>query len=134
VELQPEDIGIVSTHRTMNTRLHYRLPKGLQHQVRVDTPERWQGLERKVMIAVHPLSGVVEPTAFELETGRLCVMASRHRCALLVATRDHIPDTLRQHIVTADQPVGRSDVSGVGHRRHTRFWDRLRARDCVVAL
>lgn len=134
VALRPEDIGIVSTHRTMNTRLHYRLPKGLQHRVRVDTPERWQGLERKVMIAVHPLSGVTEPTSFELETGRLCVMASRHQCALVVATRDHISDTLRDHIVTADQPVGRSDVAGIGHHRHTRFWGRLTDRDCVVAL
>jgi hypothetical protein len=132
--LKPDEIGIVSTHRTMNTRLHYRLPKALQRVVQVDTPERWQGLERKVMIAVHPLSGVIEPTEFELETGRLCVMASRHRCALMLVTRDHIPDTLRTHIVTADQPVGRADVAGIGHHRHTRFWSKLSDDNHVVAL
>jgi hypothetical protein len=102
--------------------------------VRVDTPERWQGLERKVMIAVHPLSGVTDPTSFELETGRLCVMASRHQCGLMVVTRDHIPDTLRQHIVSAEQPVGRTDGAGLGHHRHTEFWSRLAERDCVVGL
>jgi len=133
-ELTPEDIGIVSTHRAMNTRLHYRLPTALQHRVRVDTPERWQGLQRKVMVAVHPLSGVLRPTAFELDTGRLCVMASRHQCGLILATRDHIPDTLREHIVSAEQAVGRTDVAGLGHHRHTRFWQHLTGRDCVVAL
>ncbi len=132
--LQARDIGIVSTHRTMNTRLHYRLPKSLHYKVRVDTPERWQGLERKVMIAVHPLSGVTNPTAFELETGRLCVMASRHRCGLLVVTRDHVADTLGSHIVSAQQPVGRSDIAGMGHNRHGRFWGQLVDDDRVFAL
>jgi len=134
MELDAEDIGIVSTHRAMNTRLHYRLAKNLQHRVRVDTPERWQGLQRKVMIAVHPLSGVTAPSAFEFDTGRLCVMASRHQCGLILVTRDHIPDTLREHIVSAEQAVGRTDVSGRGHHRHTRFWQQLIQRDCVVAL
>jgi hypothetical protein len=27
-----------------------------------------------------------------------------------------------------------ADVAGVGHHRHTRLWDDLRQRDCVVAL
>ena len=133
--LGPKDIGIVATHRVMNTHLHHELPPKLRNQIRVDTPERWQGLERKVMIAVHPLSGATEPTSFELETGRLCVMASRHRCALIVVARDHIPDTLRGHIVSAEQPVGRIDSSGLGHQRHSRFWDHLaRTRLCRGAV
>jgi len=131
---RPADIGIVSTHRAMNTRLHFHLPRGVQAEVRVDTPERWQGLERKVMIAVHPLSGVTDPTAFELETGRLCVMASRHRCGLLLVTRDHIGDTLRSHIVSAEQPVGRRDVAGEGLHRHTEFWARMGEAGQIVAL
>ena len=66
-----------------------RLDKKMS-EVSVDTPERWQGLECKVMVMVHPLSGVVRPSAFDLETGRLCVMASRHKAGLLVVTRDHL--------------------------------------------
>lgn len=130
----PDDIGIVSTHRTMNTRLQHRLPAGVRSHIRVDTPERWQGLECKVMVAVHPLSGVTSPTSFELETGRLCVMASRHRSSLLLVTRDHVADTLRGHIVGAEQPVGRADLAGVGHHRHTNFWNELTTEDQVVAL
>lgn len=134
VPLDAKDIGVVSTHRAMNTRLHYHLPRGAQGVVNVDTPERWQGLECKVMIAVHPLSGVSDPTAFELETGRLCVMASRHRAGLILLTRDHISDTLRSHIVAAEQPVGRRDIAGEGLHRHTEFWDLLRKRDQVISL
>src|SRR5207249_8262289 len=63
--------------------------------VRVDTPERWQGLECKVMVVVHPLSGVLRPSAFDLETGRLCVMASRHRAGMVVLSRDHLENTLK---------------------------------------
>jgi len=134
VAMTPEDIGIVATHRAMNTRMHYRLPKRLQGKVRVETPERWQGLERKVMIAVHPLSGVTEPSAFDLETGRLCVMASRHQAGLLVVSRDHVPRTLAEHIISAEHPVGRPDGAGIGLDRHTRFWDELTARDAIVTV
>jgi hypothetical protein len=77
---------------------------------------------------------VIDPTSFELETGRLCVMASRHRCALIMVTRDHIPHTLHEHIVSAEQPIGRADVAGVGHHRHGRFWQRLADDNQVVAL
>lgn len=132
--LTPRDIGVVATHRIMNTRMRYRLARGLQNDVRVDTPERWQGLERKVMIVVHPLSGVTSPTAFDLETGRLCVMASRHRCALVVVTRDHIGSTLGDQIVNAEQALGSADVAGLGHHRHSRFWNSLQQSDRVVAL
>jgi len=44
------------------------------------------------MVAVHPLSGVTDPTAFDLSTGRLCVMTSRHRVGLFLVTRDHVGD------------------------------------------
>lgn len=60
--------------------------------------------------------------------------SARHQCGLILVTRDHIPDTLREHIVSAEQAVGCADVSGLGHHRHSRFWAQLAARDCVVAL
>ena len=90
--LAPEDIGLSATHRVMNTRMLDALGDLAGQGVRVDTPERWQGLEREVMIVVHPLSGVVRPSAFDLSTGRLCVMASRHRVGLVMVTRDHVGD------------------------------------------
>jgi hypothetical protein len=127
------DIGITATHRVMNELLAQRLRRSSALQdVRVDTPERWQGLQRLVTIAVHPLSGVLRPSSFDLETGRLCVMASRHRGGLLVVGRDHIGDTLDGLIVAADQPIGRPDVAGRGHQQHLAFWTQLEARKRVV--
>jgi hypothetical protein len=131
--LRPEDIGITATHRVMNTALHLALPAGLRGRVVVDTPERWQGLERDLMIAVHPLSGTVKPSEFDLETGRLCVMISRHRAGLLLVTRDHIGETLARNVPSASQPVGRPDVAGRGHHIHLGLWRRLADANLVVA-
>jgi superfamily I DNA and/or RNA helicase len=106
----------------MNARIAELLPPELKG-VRVDTPERWQGLERELMIMVHPLSGVVDPSSFDLETGRLCVMASRHRGGLVVVSRDHVGESLEEVTPSADQAVGQPDVNGRGHARHLGFWN-----------
>lgn len=127
------DIGITSSHRVMNTALATALGS-LSNQIRVDTPERWQGLERPVMVAVHPLSGVCDPSSFDLETGRLCVMSSRHQSAFLLLARDHIDETLRNYVPNAEQAPGRADVVGRGHDAHLRFWDRLAAAGSILAL
>ena len=119
-KLTAEDIGIVSTHNQMNTAIQNELPSELS-MIRVTTPERWQGLERPVMIAIHPLSGVMFPSSFDLETGRLCVMASRHKSACIFITRDHVGETLNIHLPIADQALGRSDIVGRGHSQHTEF-------------
>ena len=110
----------------MNTRITEALGD-LAGRVRVDTPERWQGLERQVMIAVHPLSGVVRPSAFDLSTGRLCVMASRHRVGLVLVTRDHLGETLEEYLPVADQAVGLPDEAGRGHAQNLAVWAQLSA-------
>lgn len=131
--LTPADIGVTSTHRVMNSALSSALARW-SNEIRVDTPERWQGLERPVMIAVHPLSGVIDPSAFDLETGRLCVMASRHEAALIMLTRDHVGQTLRNYVPSAEQAPGRKDVVGRGHDAHLRFWEQLEISGSVVPL
>ena len=130
--LRPEEIGLCATHRIMNAAMEMRLPSKLKGKVAVDTPERWQGLERKVLIMVHPLSGVVSPSDFDLETGRLCVMASRHKAGLIVLTRDHLSETLDEFLPRAEQPVGRPDVAGRGHARNLAFWKALETTNRVV--
>ena len=116
----------------MNAAMELRLPPSLRGHVHVDTPERWQGLERAVIVAVHPLSGVLHPSDFDLETGRLCVMASRHQAGMVIVTRDHIGETLDTHLPAAEQPVGRPDVAGRGHHQNVTFWNALLAQNRVV--
>ena len=132
--LEAPHIGIVSTHNLMNTAIEQALPAGLRGKngIRVTTPERWQGLQRPVMIAVHPLSGIERPSSFDLETGRLCVMASRHRSACFFVTRDNVGRTLDGHLPSADHALGRADVVGRGHAQHTAFWKYHLDRGLVI--
>jgi AAA domain len=66
-------------------------------RVVADTANRLQGREFDVMIMLHPLSGRRDATAFHLEAGRLCVLASRHRHACIVVARAGIPELLDAH-------------------------------------
>lgn len=131
--LTPADIGVTSSHRVMNAELGSALGTRA-NEIRIDTPERWQGLERPVIIAVHPLSGVTDPSAFDLETGRLCVMASRHQAGFILLTRDHVGDTLRNYVPSASQAPGRPDVVGRGHDAHLKFWEQLELAGAIAAL
>jgi hypothetical protein len=124
-QLESGHVGITATHRVMLSAIEAALPGQLRGRLRVDTPERWQGLERPMMIAVHPLSGVTRPSGFDLDTGRLCVMASRHQAGLLIVARDHLGSTLDEYVPCADQAVGRPDVTGRGHERNLAFWGAL---------
>ncbi|MER8187640.1 AAA family ATPase [Kitasatospora sp. NPDC094015] len=65
--------------------------------VTVDTANRLQGREYDVTVVLHPLSGRPDATAFHLETGRLCVLASRHRHACIVVARAGIAELLDEH-------------------------------------
>ena len=66
-------------------------------RVVADTANRLQGREFDVTIMLHPLSGRRDATAFHLEAGRLCVLASRHRHACVVVGRAGIPELLDAH-------------------------------------
>jgi len=121
--LEPKDIGVSATHRAMNAAIRAAVtPRLLAAGLTVDTPERWQGQQRPVMLIAHPLSGIEHPSGFDLETGRLCVMASRHQSALLIFARDHVSETLDSHMPSATQSPGCPDSIGGGHAIHTKFW------------
>jgi hypothetical protein len=65
--------------------------------VTVDTANRLQGREFDVTVVLHPLSGRPDATEFHLETGRLCVLASRHRHACVVVCRAGVAELLDEH-------------------------------------
>jgi hypothetical protein len=87
--LYARDIAIGVTHRDQRALVHAAadavcesldLPAGA---IVVDTAKKRQGRQFEVVIAWHPLSGRRDASVFHLEAGRLCVLASRHRQAVI---------------------------------------------------
>jgi hypothetical protein len=98
----PERIAIGTAHRDQARAVRAALGPGLDG-ITIDTANRLQGREFDVVIVWHPLSGRRDATAFHLEAGRLCVLASRHRHACIVVARAGIPELLDAHPST--EPV-----------------------------
>ncbi|MFC5724470.1 AAA family ATPase [Streptomyces gamaensis] len=88
----------IGTARTVQTdAVRSRLTARGLTAVTVDTANRLQGREFDVTLVWHPLSGRQDASAFHLETGRLCVLLSRHRFACIVVARSGITDLLDRH-------------------------------------
>jgi len=117
-ELSPGMIGVVCAHAIQVNAIVERLPTELR-DVKVETADRFQGLERAVMLVYHPLSGRSDIDAFHADAGRLCVMLSRHRVACFVVTRGGLAATLRRYAPTGGRPLGvEEDAEYEGWRSH----------------
>ena len=103
--LTQQDIAIGTAHRDQADQIRQALAQTAPpaRMIRVDTANRLQGAEFGVTIVLHPLSGRRDATAFHLEAGRLCVLASRHRHACIVVARAGIADLLDAH--PSDEPI-----------------------------
>lgn len=119
-------IAVGAAHRDQAAAIRARLGAA-GADVTVDTANRLQGREYDLTIVLHPLSGRRDATAFHLETGRLCVLASRHRHACVVVARAGIPELLDAHPSTErvhlDVPVKFPD----GWEAHQRVLAHLEA-------
>jgi hypothetical protein len=103
-KLEPRDIAVGTAHREQARHIQKLLDHNPHTQgVRADTANRLQGREFAVTIVLHPLSGRRDASAFHMEAGRLCVLASRHRHACIVVARAGITDLLDRH--PSDDPV-----------------------------
>ncbi|WP_327092887.1 AAA family ATPase [Nonomuraea sp. NBC_01738] len=89
-----ERIAVGAAHRDQVAAIRNA---GVPAEITVDTANRLQGREYDVTIVLHPLSGRRDATAFHLESGRLCVLASRHRQACVVVARAGIAELLDAH-------------------------------------
>jgi hypothetical protein len=98
----PARIAIGTAHRDQAAAVRSIL-RGRAAGITVDTANRLQGREYDVTIVLHPLSGRLDATAFHLESGRLCVLTSRHRHACIVVARAGIQELLDAHPST--EPV-----------------------------
>ncbi|WP_106437926.1 MULTISPECIES: AAA family ATPase [Kitasatospora] len=111
--LTPGRVAVGTAHRDQAAAVRAELARlgvpvdpAAGEAVTVDTANRLQGREYDVTVVLHPLSGRPDATAFHLETGRLCVLASRHRHACVVVARAGIPELLDDHPATDPVQLG----------------------------
>ncbi|MFC7920669.1 AAA domain-containing protein [Streptomyces cinereoruber] len=106
VPLTPDRIAVGTAHRDQAAAVRAALAELGVSGVTVDTANRLQGREYDVTVVLHPLSGRPDATAFHLETGRLCVLASRHRHACVVVCRAGVAELLDEHPSTDPVQLG----------------------------
>ncbi|MBX9398733.1 AAA family ATPase [Streptomyces sp. TRM72054] len=99
-------IAVGTAHRDQAAAVRAALAELGVREVTVDTANRLQGREYDVTVVLHPLSGRPDATAFHLETGRLCVLASRHRHACIVVCRAGVSELLDDYPSTEPVQLG----------------------------
>ncbi|MDX3576227.1 AAA family ATPase [Streptomyces sp. FL07-04A] len=99
-------VAVGTAHRDQAAAVRAALADLGVADVTVDTANRLQGMEFDVTVILHPLSGRPDATAFHLETGRLCVLASRHRHACVVVCRAGVGDLLDEYPSTEPVQLG----------------------------
>lgn len=123
--LEPGDVAVGVVHRDQRARLRAALDAAGAKDVVVDTANRLQGREFEVTVAWHPLSGRRDASAFHLEAGRLCVLASRHRQACVIVTRAGVREQLDAYPATEPVWLGDDPPLVDGWEANQIFLDRL---------
>ncbi|MGW1168545.1 AAA domain-containing protein [Streptomyces sp. NPDC002550] len=104
--LTADRVAVGTAHRDQAAAVRTALAELGVADVTVDTANRLQGREYDVTVVLHPLSGRPDATAFHLETGRLCVLASRHRHACIMVCRAGVGDLLDAYPSTEPVQLG----------------------------
>lgn len=82
--LTAEKVAVGVCHNDQKDQLTAALAERGLDNVVVETANKLQGLEFEVVVVWHPLSGLPEADEFHLDSGRLCVLLTRHRQACIV--------------------------------------------------
>lgn len=130
----PDMIGVACAHVAQVNAVRERLGSTL-NGVFVETANRFQGLERPLMFVQHPLSGRTDATNFHLDSGRLCVLLSRHRVACWIFGREGIGHQLRRYAPVGERSLGISDDPEFdGWRTNTSLMQALAKRSRIYAV
>jgi hypothetical protein len=134
--LGERDMGIVDAHVVSGNGIRAELQRQGNPNVRVETPELWQGQEMPLMLVKHPLSiGAAAPGEFHLDPGRFCVMLSRHLLGCIIVARESVGATLRDYLHDASKcPIGARDEAWHGFKAHSSVWGALEADDRIFRL
>lgn len=92
--IEAGDLAVVCAHVSQAAAVRARLAD--LPDVLVGTANQLQGLERPAVVALHPLAGYRDASAFTADTGRACVMLSRHRSHLSLIIDAATPDVLAE--------------------------------------
>lgn len=85
--LVAERIAVAVSHNDQKRMVRAMLDFAGLTGVVVNTANKLQGLEFDVVVCWHPMAGLDEIDEFHLESGRMCVMCTRHRHACVVVGR-----------------------------------------------
>jgi rhodanese-related sulfurtransferase len=131
--LDEGSIGVVCGHIRQVAAVAGHLESRGVRGVRVETAERWQGLEREIMIAWHPAGTDEGSSSFCVEAGRLCVMASRHKLSCVIVAPSDVERRVLDVARAGRSLVGRDEAYD-GAVANLALVDELRRRDRVVRL
>ncbi len=133
--LNENDIGCIDPHVIAGGAIGDGLRQRGRGAVRVDTAERWQGLQMPISIVRHPLSCAGTPTRFDLEAGRWCVSLSRHQIGCIIVARESVSGLIRDYVHGCDTvAAGARDATWTGFVAHRTIWNALIGQDRVFAL
>ena len=134
-QLSTGDIGCIDPNVITGGAVSDRLRRAGLRDVRVDTVERWQGLEVPIAVVRHPLSRVGDPEPFDLQAGRWCVSLSRHRLGCIIVGRGSVEDVLREYVHPCDTAAaGARDDVWSGVQAHRSIWAELQQQGRVFRL
>jgi hypothetical protein len=123
-----EDFACIDPHVASGEATRHALRASGYPDIGVDTPERWQGLQRPIVIAKHPLTEMLGGASFGFDPGRWCVSLSRHTHACVIVGRASIGARLNGYVHSVDDaPCEAEDTLWRGYAAHKRIWDGLEA-------
>jgi superfamily I DNA and/or RNA helicase len=132
--LKPAMVGVVCAHVSQVHVVQERLPSGLS-DILVETSDRFQGLERSVILVYHPLSGRSDGSSFHMDAGRVCVMLSRHRNACILVARCGIEEMLFRYAPQGNRALGvAEDEEFTGWYAHHTLLEQLEQRGRVIKM
>lgn len=129
------DIGCIDPHVIAGGAISDGLRSRGRGNIRVETVERWQGLQVPISIVRHPLSRIGKPMPFDLEAGRWCVSLSRHQIGCIIVARETVRDVIAEYVHGCDTvAAGAEDATWAGYEAHRRVWTALDTQGRIFSL
>lgn len=119
-EAGPEDVVLLVTRNNERRWLQQRLTEW--PGITVATANKFQGSERAIALTLHPLSGKTRTNDFDLESGRLCVVLSRHTHACFIFHRPGVGALIERRTPNSARALGSAiDHAFAGWLAHRSF-------------